>query len=205
MLVNIQSTRGNQVTKLYPIHRHTKHASSSVSWPGVQLYFTLAIRVGRHVDFLFVKDAAHTHTHTHTHTSSHPVLAGAREQLGYRLAGLPATAYSREGWGQPPNYHVRPLNTPTDVVLLLLQKLYTNIKHIHKCLHNRHKHNSHTTKSSPNEQPPKYPAPHTLGFRPMVLLSRSLAARVQNIDRFLCMRSRDLSRRHGMLRNARAL
>jgi hypothetical protein len=61
MLVNIQSTRGNQVTKLYPKHKHTQNAGSSVLWRSLQRNFTLAIRVGRHVDLLLVK-AAHTHT-----------------------------------------------------------------------------------------------------------------------------------------------
>lgn len=36
MFVNIQLTRGNQVTKLHPIHKHTQLASSSVSWRSLQ-------------------------------------------------------------------------------------------------------------------------------------------------------------------------
>lgn len=91
MLVNIQSTRGNQVTKLHPKHKHTQHASSSVSWRSLTTKLYTSDTRRPPCRFSVCEGRS---THTHTHTSSHPVLAGAREQLGYRLAGLPATAYS---------------------------------------------------------------------------------------------------------------
>lgn len=55
----------------------------------------------RHVVFcLWRPQRAHTQTYTHSHTSSHPVLAGAREQLGWR-ACLLLLLILQEGWGQP--------------------------------------------------------------------------------------------------------
>ena len=111
IIVNIQSKRGNKLTKLGPKHIHTQHACYSTRWRSYKRNFTPAIRVGRHVDFLFVKAAAHTHTHTYTHItkSSHPVLASAREQLGYWLAGLPVVAYSVRRVGPASKLACRPL------------------------------------------------------------------------------------------------
>ena len=68
MLVNIQSTRGNQVTKLHPKHKHTQHASSSVSWR--RLTTKLYTSDTRRPPCRFsVCEGRSTHTHTHVVTS----------------------------------------------------------------------------------------------------------------------------------------